>query len=222
MLRDVTARPQSEPLAVVVGNNCRRIRTQAGMTQGELARHARSVGLDWSETRVGHFEAARSVPTFATVLALTLALQRAVEEARQRGAQTVTDVGLSDLVQVRGGYIGLNEQLDVTGAWLKDICAGGDASDPHPQDVRYRPNVTELPKGVADVIRLSGLTEERLARRLGVTREQLAAASFRLWQKSFSAERDRRAGPDANQQKKGRVARELRDEIEKAITSGEH
>ena len=33
-------------------------------------------------------------------------------------------------------------------------------------------------------------------------------------------ERDRRAGPDANQQKRGRVSRELRAELEEALGNG--
>jgi hypothetical protein len=44
--------------------------------------------------------------------------------------------------------------------------------------------------------------------------------SFRLWHRTFSEERDRRAGPDANQQKRGRVSRELRTELENAIADG--
>jgi hypothetical protein len=41
-----------------------------------------------------------------------------------------------------------------------------------------------------------------------------------LWHGTFSEERDRRAGPDATQQKKGRISRELRTELEKALTDG--
>jgi hypothetical protein len=67
----------------------------------------------------------------------------------------------------------------------------------------------------------SGLTEDRVAQRLKISRDRLAAVSFRLWQHTFSEERDRRAGPDANQQKKGRITRELRAELEKAIADGD-
>ena len=59
-----------ESLAVVVGRNCRRIRTTAGITQNELAKHARDVGLRWTASKVGDFESGRNNPSFATVLAL--------------------------------------------------------------------------------------------------------------------------------------------------------
>ena len=39
------------------------------------------------------------------------------------------------------------------------------------------------------------------------------------WRKSYSAERDQRAGAGANAQKKGRVARELKAEL-KAVLDG--
>ena len=64
--------------------------------------------------------------------------------------------------------------------------------------------------------RLRG-TEERLARDFGLDRERLAAEMAALWRQSFHAERDRRAGGDANAQKKGRVARELKAELRKVL-----
>jgi hypothetical protein len=68
----------------------------------------------------------------------------------------------------------------------------------------------------------SGLTEDRLARQIGVERARLADISHLLWQSTFSEERDRRAGPDANQQKKGRISREMRAELEKALADGDN
>jgi len=65
-----------------------------------------------------------------------------------------------------------------------------------------------------------GLTEERVAGRLGISTERLYAESQRLWNTTFSAERDRIAGPGANPQRKGQVTRQLKAELEKAITDG--
>jgi hypothetical protein len=42
-----------------------------------------------------------------------------------------------------------------------------------------------------------------------------------LWQRTFSEERDRRAGADANQQKRGQESRTLRAELEKALADGD-
>ena len=72
----------------------------------------------------------------------------------------------------------------------------------------------------ASTLERSGLTEHRLAKRLSISHARLAHVSFQLWQSTFSEERDRRAGTDANQQKRGRVSRELRAELEKALADG--
>jgi hypothetical protein len=61
----------------------------------------------------------------------------------------------------------------------------------------------------------SGLAEQRLAQRLDISRGRLADVSFRLWRRTFSDERDRRAGPHANKQKRGQVSRTLPAELEK-------
>ena len=74
--------------------------------------------------------------------------------------------------------------------------------------------------GRLDVAERSGLTEHRLAQRLKISRAQLADVSFRLWRSTFSEERDRRAGPDANQQKRGQVSRALQAELEKVLGDG--
>jgi hypothetical protein len=78
--------------------------------------------LDWTETRVGHFEAGRSIPTFATVLAVTLTLQRALDDIRKRGATpTIDDIRLVDLIRLRGGFIALNSDFDVAVDALEEV-----------------------------------------------------------------------------------------------------
>jgi hypothetical protein len=62
--------------------------------------------------------------------------------------------------------------------------------------------------------------EQRLARTLGIDSARLADVSSQLWGSTFGEERDRRTGVGANQQKKGRISRELRADLEKAITNG--
>ena len=66
-----------------------------------------------------------------------------------------------------------------------------------------------------------GLTEERVAAGLGVTPERVRTESLRLWNTTFSAQRDRLAGPDANRQRKGRITRQLKAQLQKAITDGD-
>lgn len=206
-------------LAHVVGLNCRRIRTDAGVTRNELAKVARGVGLRWDTSKVRDFENGRSAPTFATVLAAAAALTRA----------TGADVTLADLVSTPEEVaVVLNDQLAPSGARVV-AAVSGDALRLD-EDDRFSSMLAEVhtqlrgrtASTVDDVKRRSGLDEERLARRLGITGEALAAESLRLWRRSFSDERDRRAGAGANPQKRGRVSRELQAELREAMSRGDH
>jgi len=230
-----------QPLARVVGQNCKHIRSEIiGVTQDELARHARAIGLRWNAAKVGSFEAGRSAPTFATVIAVTVALQMAAQE--RESTQGVT---LADLLAGHG-FVELTDILDtVPTGWVADVCRGRASTWP-PADEYWRDAwpVQEVEPGVLkrraartaaavkqaaaqmaevgelDVAERSGLTEHRLAQRLDISRALLADVSYRLWNGTFSEERDRRAGAEANQQKRGRVSRELRAELEEALTDG--
>jgi hypothetical protein len=66
-----------------------------------------------------------------------------------------------------------------------------------------------------------GEPEQLLERELGLDRDRLVAEMAALWGKSFHAERDERAGPGANAQKKGRVARQLKADM-KAVLDGDN
>lgn len=235
---------EPEPLAVVLGRNCKRIRREIRATQDDLARHARAIGLNWTETKVGHFEAGRvGRPTFAMVLAVTLALQMALEETTER-RDAADGVTLADLVGDKG-YIALTGGLSVPAVQVQEVCRGGKfpigdqqyrLTIRHPEPLSpdeiaaaaeqmakwLRTDAKPLVDGIADALQRSGLTERRLAKHLRITDQQLAAASFLLWQSTFSEERDRQAGPDANQQKRGRITRALRAELEKALTDGDN
>jgi len=68
----------------------------------------------------------------------------------------------------------------------------------------------------APLVAHAGVTDKRMARQLGISVNDFMVRSIRLWGRTFSEERDRRAGADANQQKKGRIAREMRIELESA------
>jgi transcriptional regulator with XRE-family HTH domain len=205
-------------IAAVLGANCRRIRRDAGVTQDELARAARQVGLKWTASKVRDFEVGRSAPTFSTVLALTAALDNATK-IRVVAASTSTGneiaislnpayhpVRLVDLVSF-DGEVTVTEDFEPSGDHLANFCDGG---------------TWEHPKKAIDWPETLGLTEQRIAATLGISTERLGAESLRLWNATFSKERDRRAGPDANRQKRGQVTRQLKAELQKAITDGDN
>ena len=219
----------SRSLAEVVGAGCQRVRSEIGITQDELARYARDVGLRWNAAKVGDFEAGRSEPAFKTVLAVTLALQWAAEKA---GKDRGSGVSPADLVGT-DGWVMLTD-LNFPAEELAAACRGeawrfsradyerGAAEHTNrlrlevQRDIFGEQALTEAER----MLLRSGLAEDRLTRSLGISRSRLADVSFRLWQCTFSEERDRRAGSDANQQKKGRISRELRAELQKALADG--
>jgi transcriptional regulator with XRE-family HTH domain len=198
----------TRPIAEVVGANCRRIRTDAGLTQDDLAKAARRFGLRWTASKVRDFETGRSAPTFATVLALTAALED-VTDQRPR---------LADLVRCDGD-VTVTEDFKPTGEQLTSFCAGGrwDRASELRQDHRY---IGTFHGTFHPVLDWSGLTDQRVAASLGLDTEELCEEAMRLWGTVFSAERDRRAGTDANPQKRGRITRELKAELKESLSNG--
>lgn len=246
----------TESLAWVVGANCRRIRTRLGITQEDLSLYTRGLGLRWTASKVGDFEAGRYAPTFATVLVVLLALNLATEDSRRdKGDDVASGITLADLI-AGNGQVALTDILDVPGDHLAEVCRGRNfelinrpvirgvhegetyslglrrPGPRRPDEMKAaaksiakfvtdnKPLIDGVTEGVADVRRRSGLAEYRLAKQLGMSDQVLATNSFLLWQSTFSEERDRRAGAGANQQKKGRISRELRAELEEALADG--
>ncbi|WP_029108586.1 helix-turn-helix transcriptional regulator [Mycobacterium sp. URHD0025] len=226
------------PLAVVVGRNCQRIRKSLGLSQDELATYARDAGLKWSTSRVSDFEAGRTSPTFATVLLVSLALQRAAQatsDATEEGSDG-NEVQLADLVGT-DGCVQLSEDLSLPAKHLSLALSGsGWILDTWYDEYQEAMLAREFRRLIpadrisafsgnfqhlsASVLRRSGLAEDRIAKKLGISRDGLADISSVLWQRTFSEERDRRAGDGANQQRKGHIARELQTELERALADG--
>ncbi len=111
-------------------------------------------------------------------------------------------VRLTDLVNFDGEAT-VTEDFGRSGDHLADFCGGG-----------------TWERSVSDWSDVSGLTEERVAAGLGIGTDQLCDVALRLWNTTFSAERDRLAGPNGDPQRKGRVTRRLKAELEKAIADG--
>ncbi|HUH70027.1 MAG TPA: hypothetical protein VLZ05_14930 [Mycobacterium sp.] len=200
-------------LAVVVGRNCRRVRTEAGLTQDELARYARGYGLRWNAAKVANFEAGRWEFTLATVLLVGMALRRAMSFAvlaapARRGGGPARDraVTLADLLDGAGELVALSDDVLVAATDLAAIGRG------QPFPLRFFGD---------RLVDRSGLAEQRLAKALGISVSRLADLSSALWGTTFGDERDRRAGMGANQQKRGATSRELRAELEKALADGD-
>lgn len=217
---------QVQELAEVVGVNARRIRQSAGATLNDVAKIARQRGLKWSTGKVGDLEAGRISPSFPTLFALAYTL----------GSVTESPVSLRDLVEAEG-FIRVNDDLVVRAERIAEAVSASPVElkvgDLHlgrerlTKGIRAMQNeLANLPgylgettvEALARAERHSSETEERVAKSVGIGMLRMHHESAYLWGDSFSAERDRRAGPDSNAQKRGRVSRELKAELGASIS----
>lgn len=75
------------------------------------------------------------------------------------------------------------------------------------------------------VSKAQGAADIRVSKALDIEPWTLAQVTAALWKRTFSEERDRRAGDGANAQKRGQITRALQSELETAIEealSGNH
>jgi transcriptional regulator with XRE-family HTH domain len=218
MLRVVT---DTVDLAAVMGRNARELRGDANLN--DVAKVARACGLNWGTGRVSDLEHGKVSPTLPTLVALALIFSELLGRP----------VTLADLVRADEN-IAVTTRISVTGDELRGYLSGDavTAAAQYRREVSaasqsddYRKNwptrLRSVPKGATmRMLGQIGEPEERLARELGIDRTRLAAEMLARWKKSFSAERDQRAGPEANAQKKGRVARALKADL-KAVLDGD-
>lgn len=220
-------------LAEVVGMNARAIRLDSGATLDDVARAAKRYGLKWNTGRVGDLESGRIAATAPTLFALAATL---ASVTRKR-------VALADLVRFNG-WVELNEGLTVAGDALTAAFTGEpvrlvtssvvdgvelrrragnriqqllDEHEAVPPDLRASISAQQLLSTEGG----SGVAEKRVAKSLGISDTRLAYESARLWGRAFSAERDERAGSNANAQKRGQVARELKSELRASLSHGD-
>jgi hypothetical protein len=184
--------------------------------------------LKWNESRVADFEAGRVAPSLATLAALCLAM---------------TDAGCTEAtlpaLLTSGTPIQINESLMLRSKDLANLLSGrpiaklkplwrahgGSVSyttlDRRELKIGQRYPINDL-SALGKVVESSGATEERIRKSLGISSALLASLSTAFWKRSFSQERDRRAGEGANAQKRGQVSRHLREELEAAIKAATH
>ncbi|MET8795363.1 helix-turn-helix transcriptional regulator [Nocardia sp. NPDC004568] len=209
-------------IAEIVGRNARELR--GDLRTDDVAAAARMVGLKWSPGRISELERGKVSPTLPTLILLA----QSFTELLGRPVSIAEDLLAGD------DHIRIGGDLVITADAVREFASG------HPVDLRsgdmpdVMASMVEAMGSVTDMARRSGAAsigairkashatqaESRVARDLGITVEELFDASLRLWGKSFSEQRDALAGDGANAQKRGRIARVLKDEIRQAISNG--
>jgi hypothetical protein len=206
-------------MAEIAGRNAQALRRGAGANLQDFARALRRYGLAWSTGRVGDFENGRAAPNLATLFAVAAALSNV----------TGRDVTLAELFD-GAGPVQINDEQPVQ-LWAVRAALEGKPV----RLVQLTAKVTTIvqtqnlpewargidPKRIARVLGDFVETDQRLCKRIGVEPQIGAAAMAKLWRRTFTAERDRRAGPDANAQRRGQISRQLQAELQKAVSDGD-
>ncbi len=216
-------------IAQVVGANLAAIRNRHKLTTEQIAKAAKLYGLRWSDSRVSAMERGRIPATLPTLFALAQAL----------GDVSGTRISLAELAAF-DGWVEINSDLAVSGDALRaalsgsrldlaydDILGGAEQIESithglgenldewHEIPGRFRETVGfgRASKAAAR----SGVAEDRLIQKLGISPLLFATVSLHLWKRTFSEERDHRAGPNANAQRRGQITRTLKSEIQDAL-----
>lgn len=214
-------------LAQVIGKNVKKLRAEN--TLEELAAHGRRIGANWSAASVRAIERGEFRATIETVAILALALDRLRESGTIRGQITSRQLFESDEPIALGRH-------HATGTDQLLRFLGGDTSG---TVLNEKYLVYRMQQGVGEFVEKSEKlnlpdqsidlyerveesgpetpAESRLAKKIDIDIHELRSWSVHLWGKSFENHRDDIAGPDSTPQKKGRVSRELLEEIATAM-----
>jgi hypothetical protein len=192
-------------VAQVLGQTARALRGDRKVEV--VAREARFAGLNWGTGRIADLEAGRVSPTLPTLIALAWTFSKVLGRT--------APLPLSELF-AGDGNVDLLPSVTVPIELLRKAL-GGELADP--------PFPNQLARSVADkrleeVERSMLEADYRMAHGLGISAESAAAEMAALWGRSFTAERDRRGGPDSSPQKRGRISRELKAELQEATNRG--
>lgn len=215
----------TQSLPQVVGRNARRIR--GTHTLENVATYARNLGANWSSGSVSTIELGRSKCTIETLAILSLALN-AITQLEGGNQESVT---IADLLETDEEIL-ITTDYALTSAQLLDWLGGKDPETAFFSMEKLKQGLDghrdflkslNLPPTNARFFTLHSRDmpetpgEGRLAKKAGIDVEELRAWSFHLWEKSFENHRDEIAGAESTPQKKGRVSRELLQEIETAM-----
>lgn len=194
----------SLPLAQVIGQNAKRLRTEAGATQQQVAAALVHLGLPWGSGRVAALEAGDVSPTLPTLVLVAAALDGLLPPRRS--------VTLVDLL-THDGRIGLVTGVEVPSAALVGVVRGGAAG----VLAEYRRPFTTA-RGSAQELSARetyGRTEQRAAAELGLDRARMIQLSTALWGRNLAEERDARAEAAGvtSRVERARITRQLISEL---------
>jgi transcriptional regulator with XRE-family HTH domain len=216
-------------VAKVIGDGARGLRRDADVTLEQMARAAQLYGLPWTSGRVGDFEAGRTAPSLPTLVAAAAAL----------GDVIGRPVSLAELVTGEG-QVHINDKLSLDTSALRAALAGASITAHAIPQILATQEMQEMaqlmisqtnfhwpnrlravnPDLRQEVLRDFNESDGRMCKNIGVDQVLGAAAMAALWRRTFTAERDHRAGPDAKAQRRGQISRQLKADLQEVINDG--
>lgn len=214
-------------MAEVAGKNARELRLSRKVKLEDFARAMQAYGVPWTSGRVGDFESGRAAASLQTLFVVASALHHVTHRR----------VKLADLF-AGDGAVRVADGLDIPLADLRAALSGKPVAPAMAGSIttvtkvgRHTVEVTAPPlpawaQDVADTLIAQvhidfSESDVRMCKNIGAGPSDGAAAMAKLWGRTFRAERDLRAGPDANAQRRGQISRQLKAELQKVINDGD-
>ncbi|AYE95718.1 hypothetical protein C0J29_13800 [Mycobacterium paragordonae] len=196
----MTRTDEPPTIAAVVGAACRSLRGER--RTAEVARAAQLAGLTrWTTGRVAELERGAVTPTLATLYGLTQAFSDLLERP-----VTLTELLPGD------GPVSLGHEHVAELASIRAALSGEPIQPRQPEAL-----------SASEAVRRSFLdVDYRVAAELELDPDQAAEVMAGLWGRSFTDERDRRAGPGVTKQKRARVGMQAKAELREAVSDGEN
>jgi hypothetical protein len=205
-----------------MGESVQRLRGRH--TQAELARNAKAWGLPWTTGTVANVESGRAAPSLANIYLLVLAL----EDMLDRRVHPVELFEGSGVVKVAGREHELRlirtllsdrpidrpkPDTSAVNAWMDHVEKTWPKwlqKVPYKRFHDTKAAMTEADLRIGKSLALVG--EDGL-----VDEDRTAAVMAAKWGHPLSVERDRHAPPEANAQVRGRISRQLKEDLRKAL-----
>lgn len=214
----IAAMTKAKPISNVIGENLRHWRSEAGVTQDEVARAALELGFEWTQATVAAIETGRREVSLGEFVALPFIANRLAPRAgggrfrRLYGFLAEAPEAIALAKDVR-----LADPANNLWTLFDGAAVGGNGRVPAGA-VSPRPGVRErIPERVESELD----AQRKAARSLGVEPGMIGLAAWQLWGRNLTDERDarvsRRVGNDVSarslQAHRGHVTRELLEEI---------
>lgn len=211
---------QAKTIEAAVGERLRDWRTDAGLTQDEVATAARELGFEWRQATVAAIEAGRRDVSLGEFFALPFLVQRLGPEAGGGAFRR-----LPFFVVVKDEHVALAPDVVCyrPHEHLRRLLEGKFVPQGVPADaVKPRRGIRrKLPERVEGTME----AELKAARRLGVDPIQVRFTGLKLWGRSLTSEREsrveRKAKKEASRRSlqalRGHVTRQLLDELREAL-----